>query len=806
MDILLQDLRLAVRSLARARLFTVIAALCIGLGIAANVFVWSPFNALTMRPLPYRDAGRVMHLSTHQSRGPRSTFGSWSYPDYVDLAREVRTGASAFSGLGAFAQRQWNVGGMEEPERLQGARVTASLFPMLGLRPSLGRFFGSEEDDGHKVMVLGHGLWRRKFGGDPTIVGRGLTVNGEPYTVIGVMQEGMRFPESEDIWLPLEPGATREQRGLRPYQVLARLAPRIAPGVADQQLAAFMDRLAERYPESNRGWSAWLQPYQEDIAGEVRPIFQIMIGAVAFVLLITCANVANLVLARGSSRQRDVAVRIAVGASRTRIVRQLVTESLVLAAIGGVLGIALGAWGVEAFVAYQVPSDISFWMRFDVDRTVVAVSVALTALTGVIFGLAPALQLSRPALGEALKESGGRGSTVNTRIGRTRASLVVVQLALSLVLLAGASLMMRSFLATVTANLGFDSRGVLTADLALVGPRYAGDTASRAFLAVLEERVGAIPGVERVGVVGNAPVKSCCSRMAYYPEGKQYPVDEGPRTMLNMATPSLFAALGMPLLAGRAFSEHDITGAPRVAIVSESFARAEWPGVSAVGRRFRQAPNDTSWVTIVGVVPDIVQREVRDGRPALVYYPMAQSDWRNLSLIVRTTGDPSRLVAPLRNAVRTLDRDMPLAKMQTMEQVIRDRMFEPRVYGSMFAIFAIVALVLASIGLYGVMAFVVAQRTHEVGVRMALGARSADVLALVLGGAARLVAIGVLIGLPASLVMSQVLRGSLYGVGTTDPLTFTLVPVLLVVVTFAASYVPARRAASVDPIVALRSE
>jgi len=301
-------------------------------------------------------------------------------------------------------------------------------------------------------------------------------------------------------------------------------------------------------------------------------------------------------------------------------------------------------------------------------------------------------------------------------------------------------------------------------------------------------------------------VKSCCSRMQYFPEGKQYPANEGPRTMVNTVTPTFFAALGMPLLAGRAFTDQDAPGSPRVAIVSESFAKAEWPGASAVGHRFRTEPNDTSWVTIVGVVPDIVMREVRDGRPSQVYYPMTQAGWRTLSVIVRAPGDPSRLVSPLRDAVRALDRDMPLSKVQTMDQVIRDRMFEPRVYGSMFAIFAVVALVLASIGLYGVMAFLVAQRTHEVGVRMALGARSGDVLALVLGGAARLVAIGVAIGLPASIALSQLLRGSLYGVTALDPLTYTAVPAVLVAMALLASYVPARRAASVDPAVALRSD
>jgi predicted permease len=807
MDTLRQDIRYAFRSLASAPGFTAVALLCLTLGIAANVFVWSPFNAMILRPLPYRDSPRIMHVNAQRLSEERQDYGSWSFPDYEDFAREVVGAGKPFSEVAAYDQRSWNIGAVEEPERLAGARVTASLFPLLGFEPALGRFFLPEEDIGGRVVVLGHGVWQRKFGGDPALVGRSITVNGVPHTVIGVMQEGVRFPETHDVWLPADPQETRTRRGWRNWQVLARLAPGVTQSAAAERTDAFMRELALRYPDTNKGWGAWMQPIQEDLAAHVRPVFTIMAGAVAFVLLIACANVANLLLARGSVRQREVALRAAIGATRVRIVRQLLTESLVLAAIGGVLGVLVGGWGVEAFTRYGVPQFLPWWIRFDVDRTVVVITLGLTAATGVLFGVAPALQLTRPSLSETIKETGGRGAGTNARVGRMRASLVVTQLALSVVLLCGAALMVRSFLETQRADLGFRPERLLTLDMDLAGARYASDSAFDAFFRVAEREAAGTPGVVHAGFAGNMPVKSCCATASYFPEGKEYPVSEGPRTQINVVSPGFFAALGMAVREGRAFDERDTRSSLPVAVVSERLARVEWPGTSAVGRRLRLGAADTTWITVIGVVPDVIVRTLTDrAADPMVYRPFGQMTWRSVTLAVQAAGDPMAVSGAVRARLRALDADLPFSRVEPMALTVHERMFEPRVYGQMFAIFAVAALVLASVGLYGVMAYLVAQRRHEMGVRMALGARARDVVQLVLRGGVRMIVWGVAIGVPAAFGLSQLLRRSLYGVSSTDLVTFVGVPLVLVAVALLATWVPARRASRVSPASALRTE
>jgi putative ABC transport system permease protein len=805
MDSLRQDLRFALRSLAKSPGFTAIAAVCIALGIAANVFVYSPVNAILIRPLPYLEPDRLMHVSAWRTTGPRYAYGSFSFPDYQEL-REL---SSVFSAVGAHRNVTWNVGGIAEPERIQGARVSASLFPMLGFQPVLGRFFRPDEDLSGKVVVLGHGLWQRKFGGDSTVIGRGITVNGEPYTVVGVMQEKVRYPEVEDIWLPLEPTpAWQTDRSIRAYQVFGRLAPGVTQAQAEQQVVAAMASIATRHPETNREMSAWMQPIKEDVATEVRTIFLTMVGAVVFVLLIACSNVANLLLARGSGRQRELAIRLSMGATRGRLVRQMITESVLLALIGGVLGTLIGVWGTDFFVQWALPSTVPFWMTFEVDRTVLLLTLAATVLSGIVFGVAPALQLSRPELSQTLKEAGGRGGSAHSSVGRTRSALVVAQLALSLVLLAGAALMMQSFLHSQRARLGLEPAGVLTAQVALVGSRYGTDSSRTAAQRALLTRLAAAPGIQSVAAAGWLPIANCCSSRDVFPEGKTYLPNEQPSALYNGVSPAFFDTFRTPLLQGRFFTDADALGAERVAIINEAMARSAWPGEAAVGRRLRFSPSDSLPVTIVGVVATVVPRKINDpfrGNEQ-VYVPLEQSGWTTMDLVLRTGGDPYAVVTSLRDAVRAFDPDLPVARIQSMEHVIRDRMFEGRVYGTMFAIFGFVALLLASIGLYGVMSYVVSQRTAEVGVRMALGASRREVMRLLLGSGARLLLIGVAIGLPTAIGLAQLLRGSLYGVSATDPATFVAIPVTLTLVALLASFVPARRATRVDPIVALRAE
>ena len=799
MDTLSHDIRFAIRSLMRSPGYAIVAILCLALGIAANVTVFTPVNTLLLRPLPFTDPDRVMSVYTTLSRDRRFE-GSWSYPDYLDVGNAGGT----FAQTGLVSERQWNIGGLDEPERVEGARLTSSVFPMLGITTALGRGFRADEDEAGKVMLISHGLWQRKFAGDSSVIGRALTVNGQPYTVVGVVQEKIKFPESAEVWLPLEPDEAKGHRDWRSYNFVARLAPNATATQAQARIVATMRQLEERFGDTNKGWTAWLEPYRENVARDVRPIMLIMLGAVAFVLLIACANVANLMLARATNRQREIAVRLALGAGRRRIIQQLLTESVILGIVGGGLGALLGVWGVEGIVSLL--PEMPFWMVFDVDRRVLTATLVVSLLTGVIFGLVPALQASSPKLGETLKEN-TRSSTGGVRSARLRSSLVVTELVLSVVLLIGASLMIQSFVRMRTAKLGFDPSRVLTFQVSLEGSRYATDTARVLFYETLTERLRALPGVDRVGAVAWLPVRSCCSWVNYQPEGKTYAVDDRPSALYNVVTPGFFEAFTTPLVAGRAFDARDGIGTPRVAIVSREFADREWRGENPVGKRVRLDAADTTWTTIVGVVGGFLQdRRVQESHRPQLFVPFAQTQRRTMSLAVRSTADPAALAPLVRAEVQRVDRDLPLADLKTMPRVINERMFEPRVYGLMFSIFAVSALVLAVIGIYGVMAYSVAQRTHEFGVRIALGASPRDVLLLVLRAGVRLVVIGLAIGVPAAFAMGRGLGGMLYGVKPSDPLTFLGIPLLLGAVALFASAVPARRATKVEPIVALRND
>ncbi len=803
MDALPQDLRVALRSLAASPGFTAIAASCIAIGIAANVFIWTPLNTLLLRPLPFPASEQLVQASTWRTEVGRRTYGSWSVRDYEDLTRLD----GVFSGVGAHVEQPYNLGGGDEPERLLGARVTASLFPTLGLTPLQGRFFRPEEEvAGARVVVLGSGVWERQFAADPGIVGRTVLVDGAPHTVVGIMQRGVRYPEVSDLWVPFVPGGERDRRDLRLLQVTARLAPGITLAQADARVTQFMDDLAQRFGDSNTGVSGWLVPVNDLIAREVRPLFLIMLGAVGFVLLIACANVANLLLARGASRQREVAVRLSLGATRGRIVRQFLTESLLLAVVGGIAGTLLGVWGTDLFVTHMMPTSVPYWMTFDVDRLVLAVTLGVTVVCGLLFGVVPALSLSRPALGEALKSAGGRGNSAAARAGRTRSTLVVTELALSLVLLVGAGLMMRSFLATHSANLGFDRRGLLSFQVALSGPAYASDSARATFARTLEERLRALPGVRAVGAIDRQLIADCCRHTAYAVEGNEFAAGLAPRAFFGQVSPGYLATMRIPLRQGRDFADSDLSSGGRVALVDELFATREWPGQSALGRQVRLHGSSGDPYTVVGVIPHLVTRNVTDEVIPQLLVPLPRDAAGTRWYALRTDGDPDALIPAVRTALRALDATLPIARAQSMDFTISDRMFQPRVFGSMFTVFAAAALLLATIGLYGVMSYLVAQRRQEMGIRMALGATGGDVTRLVLRGAARLIAVGLGIGFPLAIGLSQLLRGALFGVSATDPLTLAGIPALLLAVALLASWMPARRATRVDPVTALRAD
>ena len=800
MDTLSNDIRFAIRSLLRSPGYAIVAIVCLALGIAANVTVFTPINTLLLRPLPFTDPDRVVNVFTTLAREGQFE-GSWSYPDYLDVGNAGGTLAET----GLVDTRQWNIGGLDEPERVEGARMTSTVFPMLGIKIVVGRGFRADEEDAGKVMLISYGLWQRKFAGDTNVIGRALTVSGQPYTVVGVVEDGIKFPELAEVWLPLEPGAQRAQRDWRGYNFVARLAPNATIAQAQARVVATMKQLEDRHGDTNKGWTGWIEPYRENVARDVRPIMLIMLGAVAFVLLIACANVANLMLARATNRQREIAVRLALGAGRRRIVQQLLTESVILGVVGGGLGALLGVWGVEGIVSL-LPAEMPFWMVFNVDGRVLAATLIVSVLTGIIFGLVPALQASSPRLGETLKEN-TRSSTGGLRSARLRSTLVVTELVLSVVLLIGASLMIQSFIRMRTAKLGFDPSRVLTFQMSLEGQRYASDTARRAFHDLLQERLAAVPGVARAGGIAWLPVHSCCSWVNYQPEGKTYGTDDAPSALYNVVTPSFLDAFGIPIIAGRGFDARDAANAPRVALVTRTFAEREWRGESPVGKRVRLNLADSAWTTVIGVVGGFLQdRRVNESARPQLLVPYAQDSRRAMSLAVLATGDPAALAPIVRAEIQRLDRDLPLSDLKTMPRVIAERMFEPRVYGLMFSIFAVSALVLAVIGIYGVMAYSVAQRTHEFGIRIALGAQSRDVLMLVLRSGIRLVVFGLVIGVPAAFAMGRGLSGLLYGVTGSDPLTFIGIPLLLGIVALLASTVPARRATRVEPIVALRNE
>jgi putative ABC transport system permease protein len=798
MESVLQDLRYGVRRLFRDPAFTVIAVLCLGLGIGAHTTVLTAVNTLLLRPLPFTDPDRVLSLYGTSQGDDRSSI---SYPDYLDWGNLDGT----LSSTAAFTNTMVNLGGIDEPQRLMGARVTASLFPLLGVKTVIGRGFTADEDLSGKVVVLGYDLWQSRFGGDRRVLGSKVTINGEPYTVVGVMQPKIAFPETARLWLPLEPGEAATSRGWRAYQVLGRMRPGVTVEQVRQRAQAKARALAERYPDADAQRGAGAEPYREVFSRQVRPMMLIMLGAVTFVLLIACANVANLLLARGTTRRREIAVRLAVGAGRGRVVRQLLTESLVIALLGGALGALLGTWGIGALTS-SLPADLPFWMVFSVDGKVLAMTLAVAALSALAFGLVPALRASDLDLVSELKD-GGRGTT-GVRSGRLQSSLVVAQLALSLVLLVGATLMIRSFLRLGTIDPGFQPDGLLTLQTSLQGPRYAGDATVRSTYEQMLERIRALPGVTGAAAVSSLPVADCCSSSTFYPEGKEYPAGSAPDALNAAVTPGYFATMRTPVIAGREFGPEDRPDAPKTLIVNRVLAERVWPGQNPVGKRVRFGgdASDTVPYTVVGMVREVKYNKLNEEDLPQLYFPHAQAPWRSLSLVVRTNGDPAALAPSIRQAVHAIDPDLPLTRVQTMRQVIRLRMFESRVYGAMFAVFALVALLLASVGLYGVMSYTVAQRTHEVGVRIALGAPPADVIRLMVVRGARLIGIGLAIGVPAAFLLARVLRGALYGVSASDPVTFVTIAALLSAVALAASYLPARRAARVEPMVALRTE
>jgi putative ABC transport system permease protein len=806
MNRLWQDVRYGVRVLLRSPGFTAVAILVTALAIGANTAIFSVINAVLLRPLPYGNPERMVTVWGTQSRRG-VTRAPFSYPDFADFHAQ----SNSFDGLAAYTDASASLAGRDAPEQITGEVTSADFFKALGVQSALGRAFAPDDEQSgvSGVVVISHGTWQHRFGGEQNIIGRQVTLDGKSRTVIGVLPADFQFPfstESPEYFLPINPKDDLDkERGAHYLSVIGRLKP----GVTAQQAAAEMKgiaaRLEQQYPTTDASRGINIVGAQDDMVSTLRPTLLILLGAVGFVLLIACANVANLLLARASRRGREIALRVALGASRARIVRQLLTESLVLSLAGGALGLLVAAWGVRLISSF-VPADIPRFSETGLDPTVLAFTLAASVLTGLVFGLAPALSASKLDLNESLKE-GGRGATGGRARNRVRSLLIVSEVALSLVLLVGAGLLVKSFLKLRNTDPGFNPENVLTASISLPSAQYSEDARIAQFYRQAIERVSQLPGVESVGAITPLPLSDNGMSITFYPKDGPPPrPGEELVSAARVASPDYFRTMGVPVVEGRAFSDADRADTQKVVIINQTLARKFFPGADPLGRQLHLGLNDLDAV-IVGVVGDVRHQTLDKEAGPEFYVPFAQVPFGDMSLVVRTrTDDPAGLSAPLRGAVQAVDKDIPLFKLQTMRSLIGHSVARQRFSMTLIAVFAGLALALAMAGIFSVMSFLVAQRTHEIGIRMALGAQRRDILRMVVSHAMRLALVGVVVGLLAAFALTREMASLLYQVSTTDPLIFGGIAALLALVALAACLVPARRATKVDPMVALRYE
>jgi len=798
MDALVSDIRFAFRSLAKSRTFTVVALLSLALGIGANVTVFSLVNALAFKALPFPEANRLVDL--HELSATKLCAGcgvGTSYPGFIDWRANTRS----FSQMGAYIERPFNISGTENAERIGGALVSAETFPLLGAHPVLGRSFTQDDDrvGATPVVMLGDAIFARRYGSDRRIIGQTIRVNGVPHTVIGVMPPRFRFPEFADLWVPFAPNAAGGTREERDFGVVARLMPGVSMAMANEEMHVIAKSLEERYPEQKE-WTAEATPFHisEALPGSM---YGALLGAVGFVLLIVCANLAGLLLARGAGRQREIAIRLALGATRRRIVRHLLTESIILSAAGGALGLLLTAWAVD--VIRTVAADrLPYYVTFDVDRATLVFSLGVSILTGLLFGLLPALRASAPDVHTTLKES----STTIKR-SMTRGLLVIGELALAMILLAGAGVLTRSVVRLATPEQGREELDLLTGDLEFLDARYSDSTLVQSTVTSILERLQTAPGVASASA-------HAFQFVAGFGRADRSIRAEGADTSLArsvsprfafVVTPGYFATERLPVRAGRAFNAQDRIGSQPVVMINQRMADVLWHGQSPLGRRIKLGSADSlPWLTVVGVVGDITSR---DTVAHYAYVPFAQSA-RNqrVTLLVRGSADPLSLVATVRAAVRSVDEDLPILALQTVRQQRRSNVAPYQLYATTMGSFAAFAILLAAIGLYGVVAYNAAQRTREIGVRIALGAEPKHVVALIAGQGGRLVVLGIVLGTAGSMLLLRVLRAMLFGASPIDLPVFTAVALLLVFTAALAIWLPARRAARIDPLEALRAE
>jgi len=811
METLIRDIRYAARGLLKQPVFAAIVLLTLGLGIGASTAIFSVVNSVLLRKLPYRQPDRIVAIQELSEKGTRVQVTSANFLDW-------RAQNTVFEHLAAIRVTTSNLALADYAERIDIAQTSANFFEVFGVTPTYGRFFiPTDEQAGHEpVVILSDGLWRSRFGSDPGLVGKPIKLDGRNYTVIGIAPPRFQYPDKTEAWLPplkLVPELFPDQdvtqtRGMGYLAAVALLKPGVSLPQAAAEMETITSRLRQQYPESNNNRFNKVVSLHRHLVGDTDTMLWLLLGAVTFVLLIACANVANLLLANAASRQKEIAIRTALGASRFRVVRQLFTESALLALAGGAVGLLLSVWGVP-LITKLLPREFPRLDEIQIDWRVLGFTLAASVLTGLLFGLAPVFHLTRFGVHDAMKESShGAGGSVHR--SRLRHALIVAEVALSVVLLAGAGLLFRSFLQLQSVNAGFTPEQVLTARLSPSGEKFKTDSDYIKYYENVLARIGALPGVREAGVINTLPLQKGPT-FRFRVEGRApLPIDKWPPANYRSVSPNYFHALNIPVLQGRPFTDRDNEQAPTVLLVNQSIAEKYFPGENVVGKRINFGRTDSNqqpiWREIVGVVADVKNMELKEQPEPEIYFSSLQSPFEAMSIVIRSSVEPGSLAGAVRGAVAEVDKTVPVADIETMDRIVTESVMQPRFNMVLLGLFSAIALVLSAAGIYGVTSYTVTQRTHELGIRLALGAQLGDVLRLILKQGLAVILIGVAIGLAAAFVLTRLLRTLVFGISTNDPLTFIGITLLLSVVALIACYVPARRATKVDPLAALRYE
>ncbi|MFN8001537.1 MAG: ABC transporter permease [Acidobacteriota bacterium] len=814
-----QDLRYGVRMLLKRPGFALIAIVTLALGIGANTAIFSVVNAVLLRPLPFAEPAQLVAVWETSRKNPGAA-SSVSYPNFYDWRAQNKS----FERLASYYTVNMTLTGLATPMNLHSAVVSTELFGLLGVQPAQGRSFLPEEsrpgNSTGRAALISHALWQEKFGGAPDFVGRSLTLSGKTFNVVGIMPTGFQFPievEKVDVWVSSaldgeketpESKANDEQRGAHYLQVVGRLKPGVSLEQAQTEMSLIAANLEKQYPDTNTRSGVKLISFHADLVADYKEALWIILGAVGCVLLIACANVANLLLARATARYKEIAVRAALGANRWRVIRQLLTESLALSLSGGLLGLLLAWWGTEALLRL-IPTDVPRLAEIRLDLWVFGFTLLVSLLTGIIFGLAPALQASKIELTEAMKE-GGRAASAGAGRARLRNVLVVIEIAVALVVLVGAGLLLQTFRKLQHVELGFNTHNVLTAAVEIPDTHYPKQEQAAVFFGNLLEKVRALPGVESASAITPLPLSGDSFSISFEVAGRNVPKSEEPSANFRVVSDNYFETMNIPLVSGRSFTPRDDAKSLPVMIVNEAFVQKHFPGENPLGKSLKPGISlggGKKWREIVGVVRNVRHRQSlsRDFEPEY-YLPHAQMAFTYMNLVLRTSNDPRGLAGAIQHEVSSLDKDVPVYRIKTMAQYLGLAVAQPKFNALLLSLFAGLALLLTAIGLYGVMAYSVVQRTQEIGVRIALGAQTGDVLQMVLRQGMKLTLVGLGIGLGAALAMMRLMKSLLYGVSTTDPATFVVIILLLAGVSLIACYLPARRATKVDPLVALRYE